>query len=142
MSKNKSGWFLAGVIGAIAGALGGLLLAPKSGKETREDITRLAKDISAKIKMGAEDTKTRVKEVFGVTTQAAVAKYEEIRLAAVNKVAAVKNAGNEIDKEKYAMIVDEVIAEFKDDLSSTKTAASKMAKMLKQDWEKVKKAIG
>lgn len=37
-SKGAGKFFLGAVCGAIAGAIAGVVLAPKSGKETREDI--------------------------------------------------------------------------------------------------------
>jgi gas vesicle protein len=140
--KNKGGKFiLAGAIGAIAGAISGLLLAPKSGKETRADIVNLAKKIQTDIKTGTVETKARVKEVFGNVTGEAVAKFEKIKKAVIDKIAAAKTAGKEIDKESYTMIVDEVIAEFKDDFTNTKDGVKKMAQMLKKDWEKIKKSL-
>ena len=39
--SNAGGIILAGVVGVICGAVAGLLLAPKSGSETREDIADL-----------------------------------------------------------------------------------------------------
>ncbi len=143
MSKRKTGGslFLAGIFGALAGAIGGLLLAPKSGKETREDIKRLAGDINEKIKTGVAETKSRVKDVFGEASEAATSKYNEIKDLVTQKIAALKAAGEEIDKTKYAKVVDEVVAEFKDDLTSSKDAATKLSVLLKKDWEKVKRAL-
>lgn len=140
-SKNTGKFFLAGLFGALAGAVGGLLLAPKSGKETREDLAELAKKISKQIKMGAEETEDKVKEVFGNVSKATMDKYNEIKTAAVDKIVELKKVGKEIDKEKYGLIVDDIVAEFKDDLSATKSGAAKMAVQLKKDWEKVKKAL-
>lgn len=41
---------LAGIgIGVLVGAIAGLLLAPKSGQETREDLTRSMGDLSDKV---------------------------------------------------------------------------------------------
>jgi gas vesicle protein len=141
MAKSTGKFFLAGLLGAIAGAVGGLLMAPKSGKETREDIINLAAELSKTIKTEATETKTRVKEVFGKVTDEAVMKYDEIKSAVVAKVASVRTAGEEINKEKYTMIVDDVISEFKDDLDATKTGATKIATYFKKDWEKMKKAL-
>ena len=43
-----------------------------------------------------------------------------------------------IDKSKYAAIVNDVVEEFKDDLTKTKSGAVKIANQLKKDWKKVK----
>jgi gas vesicle protein len=75
MSKRKFGVGL--VVGAVAGLVAGLLTAPKSGKETRQDIKKKANDVTkeagkqvemAKQKAGdvadqAKKTVDRVKEV-------------------------------------------------------------------------------
>ena len=37
-SQGNGKFFLGAICGAIAGAIAGVVLAPKSGKETREDI--------------------------------------------------------------------------------------------------------
>ncbi|HCU55245.1 TPA: hypothetical protein DIC29_02165 [Candidatus Shapirobacteria bacterium] len=142
MNKKSGGnLFLAGIFGAIAGAIGGLLLAPQSGKETREDIARISKELANKMKTKAVDTKKKVMDVFGETSQAAVDKYTEIRTAVTDKLAALKNAGNNIDKDKYGEVVDQVVDGFKDDFKATKAGAKKMAKLLKNDWNKVKSAL-
>ncbi len=141
MSKNSGKFLLAGVLGAVAGAIGGLLLAPKSGKETREDIARMAKEISDQLKNEASTTSARVKEVFGVASDEAKQKYMEIRDSLFAKVAAVKSAGEEIDKERYAQIVDDVVESFKSDLEGAKSGVKKMSEQMKKDWLKVKKAI-
>ncbi|CEI73281.1 MULTISPECIES: YtxH domain-containing protein [Romboutsia] len=46
--------------GAITGILGGVLLAPKSGKETREDIKNTAKDINTNVSEKAAKTKEKL----------------------------------------------------------------------------------
>jgi gas vesicle protein len=50
MSKNSNKWALGALVAAAAGYVGGILTAPKSGKETRQDI----KDSAAKAKAEAE----------------------------------------------------------------------------------------
>lgn len=138
---SKGKFFMAGLLGAVAGAIGGLLLAPQSGKKTREDIAEMANKIAKQVKTGVEETEERAKEVFGEVNKAAVDKYKAIKATVVEKVAAVKTAGGEIDKDKYMGIVENVVCEFKDDLSATKNGALKMASQLKKDWEKIKKAL-
>lgn len=141
MSQNSSKFFLAGIIGAMAGAIGGLLLAPKSGKETRQDIVNMTAKISENIKTEVDETKMRVKDVYGKATDETMQRYNEIKDSVVTKVAAIKTAGEEINKEKYSKIVDGVVEDFKTDLSSTKTGAEKISNYMKKDWEKIKKAI-
>lgn len=139
--KSAGKFFVAGLLGAVAGAIGGLLFAPQSGKQTREDIAELANKITKQVKTGVTDTKDKVKEVFGNASEEAMDKYKEIRGKIVDKVAAVKTVGNEINKEKYSEIVEDIIGEFKSDFSATKNGAMKMANQMKRDWEKVKKAL-
>ena len=56
-------------IGATVGAVAGVLLAPKAGKETREDLTQAAKDAVEKAKEKIEEVKEKavgvVEEVKG-----------------------------------------------------------------------------
>lgn len=141
MAKQTGKFFLAGVIGAAAGAIGGLLLAPQSGKKTRQEIKDLAEELTLKVKTKADDTKNQVKDVFGKYTDESKAKYLEIRDAVVTKVAAVKTAGVAIDKEKYGKVVEDVVADFKQDLVATKSGSTKIITYLKKDWEKIKKAL-
>jgi len=141
MSKNTGKFFLAGLLGAVTGAIGGLLFAPKSGEETREDILKLANKLVKAVKTEVEDTEDRVVEVFGEATKTAKDKYKEITGKVMEKVAAVKSAGDEIDKEKYGMIVEDVVSEFKGDFDATKNGATKLANQLKKDWAKIKKAL-
>ncbi len=141
MAKNGSKFFLAGVIGALAGAVGGLLLAPQSGKKTRQEIADLADEITDRIKAKADETRSQVKDIYGKYTEEGKAKYLEIKDAVVSKVAAVKTTGEEINKEKYGKVVEGVVEDFKEDIESTKASAEKIINYLKKDWEKIKKAI-
>lgn len=49
--RNRAGALAVGIsIGCTVGAVAGILFAPKSGRETREDVSRLGKDAWVKIK--------------------------------------------------------------------------------------------
>lgn len=48
------------VLGAVTGAVSGVLLAPKSGKETREDIKDASQQIVEKINMKTVDVKDKM----------------------------------------------------------------------------------
>ena len=141
MTKQTGKFFLAGLFGALAGAAGGLLLAPQSGKKTRQQITDLAAEIALNVKTKADDTRDQVVDIFGKYSEEAKAKYQTIKNGVTNKVAEVKTVSGEINKEKYGKVVEDVVAEFKTDFENTKDGATKMIGYLKKDWEKIKKAI-
>jgi len=120
MSHNNTGSFFKGLIaGALGGAIAGILLAPKSGEETREDIKKLAVDIKDK----AVDT------------------YEKARGEVEKKIEQVKKAGEKIDEDKYKKIVAEVVDEFKRDTKVTSSAAKQLGEQLSKDWDMVKKSL-
>lgn len=139
MSENKKGnFFLAGLFGAIVGAVGGLLFAPQSGKKTREEIAKMANSIYSKLQISAKELGDRTSDVFGTASKIAKQKYTEVSKAVANKAASVKKAGHAIDKGKYGKIVEDVVDEFQDDFVATKQGAKKIATQLKKDWQKVK----
>jgi gas vesicle protein len=51
------------VVGAVAGLLAGVLMAPKSGKETRNDIKKRAEDLKQKAVGAVDDTKSAAKKL-------------------------------------------------------------------------------
>lgn len=138
---KKGSIFLTGLFGTLIGAIGGLLLAPQSGKKTREEIKKIISKLNKEVETGVRDTKDKVIDIFGNASDEAVAKYKEIKSSVMNRIAEVKTAGKEIDKEKYSTIVEDVVKDFKDDLKSTKNGTVKLITLLKKDWEKIKKAL-
>jgi gas vesicle protein len=56
--RNVMLYFLAGVgVGALIGAAAGILLAPKSGAETREDLVRKFDELKGKVQDWAKTRK-------------------------------------------------------------------------------------
>jgi len=55
------GWFF---LGAIAGAAAALLMAPKSGRETREVLAERGSDFFKKAQEAAGDTQSRAGDLF------------------------------------------------------------------------------
>ena len=119
MSKEGNSFLKGLAFGAVVGAVTGILLASKSGKETRDDIQKLAKDLKGK----AEDV------------------YSDARKKLERKVKAVKVLGKKVDETKYLSLVNEIVDEYKkkDVLSSEN--AKKLSAQLKKDWTTVKKAF-
>jgi len=116
MKDNSESFFKGLLFGTALGAIAGILFAPKSGEETREDIKKLAVDIKDK----AEDL------------------YNDARREVEKKVQQIKKAGEKIDEGKYKGIVAEVIDEFKRDAKVTSSAAEKLGEQLRGDWKMVK----
>ncbi len=76
MSDKKQSNGLGLVIGAIIGGIAGLLFAPKTGKETREDVKKVLKDSEVKFKettekakVMAEKAKDTVEEIVDTVTK-------------------------------------------------------------------------
>ena len=71
----SAGKFLAGfVVGGVVGALAGLLLAPKTGEETREMIARTSSEIYGK----TEDSLKEIKEKAEVVVDDLQKKGDEL----------------------------------------------------------------
>jgi gas vesicle protein len=127
MSKqdsNKGGGFVKGtLIGAIVGAVAGILLAPKSGKETQADLKRKVKgtyqdvqnqlhqmsdDMAGRVdslKIAAKELKGEAKEESQELIRRAEVLKQDLRIAGANvaesgaqtKEAAVKNVKHLLD---------------------------------------------
>ena len=69
-------------IGTTLGAVAGVFLAPKSGKENREDLINAAKEIPEKAKEMAEKAKEKVEEVKEKIKEKTTKKVEEQEIEA------------------------------------------------------------
>lgn len=120
MGEDKTFSFLKGVFfGLIAGAVAGVLLAPKSGEETRKEIKKFAKEIEIK----------------------AVDIYADARREVKKKLIMIKKAGKKIDESKYLELVSEVISEVRKDATVTSDVVEKLGLQLKQDWNTIKEEL-
>lgn len=67
--KNVMFYFLAGVgLGALVGAAAGLLLAPKSGAETREDLAKKFEELKHKVTEWAKHRREGKSALVGAGT--------------------------------------------------------------------------
>lgn len=64
------------ILGAVAGVLGGVLFAPKSGEETREDLTKSFNEIKANVMGKLENISEFSKEVYDRIVSETVASFE------------------------------------------------------------------
>ncbi|HOO35823.1 MAG TPA: YtxH domain-containing protein [Smithella sp.] len=66
MADSKSDFFTGLIVGGLIGVALGILFAPKSGKESREDIARKADELMAKAQEGYEKAAGKYSEMTGV----------------------------------------------------------------------------
>jgi len=90
------------IIGGLIGAAVGILFAPKSGKETREDISRKTQDLLSRAKEEYESAVEKSKKAY----EAAVEKMKEFQAMARTKAS---DAGQKVDDlaEKSMETIDE-----------------------------------
>jgi len=82
--------------GSIAGALAGLLLAPKSGAETRQQIKKASLDARGKVKETFEGAKSGVVNLFSRGKE----KVEDVKTEIQDKIQDTVEAGKEVYKKK------------------------------------------
>lgn len=119
MDRSTSSFFKGVILGAAVGATAGILFAPKSGKETREDI-----------KKAAEELKKQAGDL-----------YMKARASVERKLAELKKLDQKIDKKAYEAIVEDVVKELKNNSELTSEAGRRLGAQLKDDWNDVKQAL-
>ena len=79
MSNHKNKWLSGAVLGAITGAIGGLLLAPRSGKETRKLLKKKAEEMEEGAKEAIKFGSEKVKDTSEKAIKIAKDKVEDIK---------------------------------------------------------------
>lgn len=103
--------------------VGGILLAKRANKESREEFI------------------TKIRDIFGIYNEEFRDKYNKTKDAIEDKILAIKKSGEVIDQAKYIAVVDKIIEDFKSDLVISSDNAEKLGNYLKKDWEKIKKTL-
>jgi gas vesicle protein len=84
--------FIEGIaVGAVAGAIAGLLLAPKSGQETREEITADLNEIKDKLVARLEKLEDCTKEKYEEAVTTIVAEYSAAKKIPVEQAEELEN---------------------------------------------------
>jgi gas vesicle protein len=99
--SDRSGDFWKGLfIGGLIGAALGVLYAPKSGKETREDLARKTDDLIARAKEDYEQTLEKSRKAY----ESAVRRLKEAEVSAKEKIDEVEGKLSELtDKGKESL---------------------------------------
>ncbi|MEM6838219.1 MAG: YtxH domain-containing protein [Cyanobacteria bacterium P01_C01_bin.120] len=100
MSENKSGAFLGGVIiGTAIGAVTGLLVAPRTGKETRQFLRKSADALPEMV----EDLATSLQLQTGRLSESSLKRWEATLIRLREAIA----AGQEASEREYADLVSQ-----------------------------------
>lgn len=129
MSKKSK--FKAGLIlGAVSGALAGLFLAPKAGKELRKDAQKLYDDISA-------DPEAAVKAIFGKVSDEGVAMYKSAQKELVKQLTNLSENYKTLDSSKYKEVVVQAINNVKTEKKLPDNQLKTLMDYLEKDIKKL-----
>jgi len=117
--SSSDDFFKGLLFGAVVGVTAGILLAPKSGSETREDIKKFSSDVQDK----AQEL------------------YYSARKDLEKKMRDLKAAGKRIDIDAYKKLVGKVVDELQNDSDVASSTAKKIGEQLNSDWNEIKSAI-
>lgn len=95
MSEGNNDLLKGLIIGGLIGAALGILYAPKSGKETREDIARRTDDFINKAKEEYEKTIAKSKEAY----ESAICRWKELEASAKGKMEEAEGKVNELAQQ-------------------------------------------
>jgi gas vesicle protein len=102
MSERNGDLFKGLVIGGLIGVVAGILFAPKSGKETREDIARTTEELLLR----AKDEYERAVEKSKTAYEAALKRLKDLELSAKEKVQEVEGKVTEFAHQSAEAIQD------------------------------------
>jgi gas vesicle protein len=78
MSDNKKNTLWAFILGGLIGAIVGVLYAPKSGKETRQNIKKLGEEIADTVSDLTEDFTETGRKVYGEGKERVLSEKDKI----------------------------------------------------------------
>jgi len=78
------------VIGAIAGAIAGILFAPKSGKETRDDLKETLNEIKDQVAAKVGDLKDITEQGYRAAVDTVLKTYEDARKLTADEASNIK----------------------------------------------------
>lgn len=116
---NTENFFKGLLYGVVLGAVAGVLLAPKAGSETRQDIKNKASELGDK----------------------AMGTYNEAKDRVTTKINELRSAGEKIDLDSYKKLVKRVVDELKNDSEVSNDVAKRLGEKLNADWNDVKESL-
>lgn len=130
------------VLGAVVGAVAGMLLAPKTGKELRKDAMKLTTELKAKAleyqkQLEGKDSKEAAKFIFGDVSENSVKLFQKVQKDLSVELAILSQNAKKIDKKKYGEAVKNVIDNWKADKTIPEESLKNMKTYLVKDFKKL-----
>ena len=137
-TKNTSKIGLGMLLSAVVGAVAGLFLAPKAGKELRKDAKNLSKNMmksasSYSKKLEKKTPEQIAKIVFGDVTESSMKIANRVKKELTVELAKLEKKYDTIDKKKYSSAVKSVVDGIKKEGSVPSTTLKKLASYLQDD---------
>lgn len=135
-NEKKSKFGLGLLIGTVLGGLAAFFFSPTSGEKNRKMAAKKVKELRKLLK--DSDVEKKAKEIFGEASSAAVHVYIQAKEWLIEELADLKEAVENIDKEKYTKAVDQVIKRVQTEVKKDAKELEKLKKQLMKEWEKLK----
>lgn len=131
--SNKSSFKTGLLFGAVLGGIAAFFLSPKSGKENRE----MAKKKFEELRKMMKDKKVDeiVAEIYGKASVEGKKLYMTARKELDARLGQLNDAIEDLDKEKYMSLVEDVMNRVKDEKDATKDRISKLQAYLMNRWD-------
>ncbi|MDD3776962.1 MAG: YtxH domain-containing protein [Actinomycetota bacterium] len=88
---NSGAVFTGFLLGVVAGAIAAMLLTPKSGKELRSDIKKVAADIKKEAEHKASQVKDLTQKKYEHIVNSTIAGYEKVKELTQKEIEAIKH---------------------------------------------------
>lgn len=137
--KKVSRFGIGLLVGTVLGGLAAFFLSPNSGKENREALVAKIKEIQKKLRDA--HIAERVKEIYGETTEEAVKLYTKVSKELALKLEEVKERWEEIDADKYAKIVNEIVDKAAKDLKVAAETGARLKDYLIKVWRQLPEEV-
>jgi gas vesicle protein len=131
MDRDRMGGFGIGLLlGAAIGAIAGLLFAPKSGKELREELEEKMRRLKRDYESGKLED--RVRDIFGNVRQSSIDLYREAKDEVKRRV---RSSRGEINQKRYDQIIDDVIRDIRERTEEGVDTLERLRDSLAREWD-------
>ena len=125
--RKQSNLGLGLFIGMAIGAVAGIFMAPKSGKQNREEAAKKLKDLQKSWESG--DLQKQVQDIFGDVSDESMKMYKQAQDELTRRMEGMKELS---DKKTYEDMVSSVVTWVQDSMGMKGEEAEKKAKKLEK----------